>query len=782
MTPPLLDGLRVLDCSTGITGGYTAKLLGDAGADVITVEPRGGDPLRSRSASGKVTGGLFAFLHGGHRGTVGTAADEHVRALAAEADVVVESNGPRDDGVRALRDAHSHLVVVSISPFGLGAPRADRPWTEFTLQALGGSTASRGLKQTPPTHAAGELTEWYAAPYAATAAVAAWREARATGRGAHVDVSLLEVACLVGQYAPVMWQFFGKPQMPARQRIVMIPCVEPTKDGWVGFSTITGQQFQDFLALIEAIEYLDDAEMASQAGRLARADEIGPVIRAWTSRHTTDEVIERATALRIPVAPIGTGDTVTAFAHFEERGVFAAHPDGFTAPLPPWRVHGEPRPQHRSAPSLDPDSRPEWAPRPSGTTFAARHAGPLPLSGVRVIDFTMFWAGPAATHALAALGADVVKIESVQRADGMRYTSARGPGTDAWWEWGWIFHGINANKRGVTLDLDAGGGRAIAEQLVAGADIVVENYTPRVVERFGLDFEAVRRLNPRAVMVRMPGFGLDGPWRDWPGWANTMEQASGLASISGWPDTAPWIPNGQLDPVAGQHAAFLAIAGLERRARTGEGCLVELPMVEVGLTIASEQVIEWSAAGVVRERDGNHGPFAAPQGVYACAGTEQWIAISVTTDEEWRALVQALDSPDWAADRALATHDGRRAAQASLDEHLASELAARDRDEVHTALLAAGVPSAPVVNPTDLLDLDTPSARGFFEPVEHPVTGAYLVPTLPFRWTGVDRWVRRAAPTLGQDNDTVLDELGITATERARLRAEHVIGERPLGA
>jgi crotonobetainyl-CoA:carnitine CoA-transferase CaiB-like acyl-CoA transferase len=401
---------------------------------------------------------------------------------------------------------------------------------------------------------------------------------------------------------------------------------------------------------------------------------------------------------------------------------------------------------------------------------------------VRVVDFTMFWAGPAATHALAALGADVVKIESVQRADGMRYTSARGPGTDAWWEWGWIFHGINANKRGVTLDLDAAGGREIAEGLVAGADIVVENYTPRVVERFGLDFEAVRRLNPRAVMVRMPGFGLDGPWRDWPGWANTMEQASGLASISGWPDTAPWIPNGQLDPVAGQHAAFLAIAGLERRARTGEGCLVELPMVEVGLTIASEQVIEWSAAGVVRERDGNHGPFAAPQGVYACAGTEQWIAISVTTDEEWRALVQALDSPDWAADRALATHDGRRAAQASLDEHLASELAARDRDEVHTALLAAGVPSAPVVNPTDLLDLDTPSARGFFEPVEHPVTGAYLVPTLPFRWTGVDRWVRRAAPTLGQDNDTVLDELGITATERARLRAEHVIGERPLGA
>jgi crotonobetainyl-CoA:carnitine CoA-transferase CaiB-like acyl-CoA transferase len=778
----LVDGLRVLDCTTGITGGYAARLLADAGAEVVDVEPPGGDPLRRRSASGRLPGALFAFLRGGQRAVVGTPGDAQVRALAAGADVVLESAGPADDRARRLRDDHPHLAVVSISPFGLDAPGADRPWTEFTLQALCGSTASRGTKHTPPTYAAGELIEWYAAPYVATAALAAARVSHVTGRGPHVDCALLEVGCLVSQYATVMWQFFGRPEMPKRQRIVMIPCVEPTKDGWVGFSTITGQQFQDFLVLIEAFEYLDDAEMASQQGRLARADEILPVIRAWTSRHTTEEVIELATTLRIPVAPIGSGDTVTSFPHFAARGVFAEHPGGFVAPLPPWRVHGEARPSHRPAPAIDAEAAPHWAPRPVRVGAAAGGGGPLPLAGVRVLDLTMFWAGPAATHALAALGAQVVKVESPTRPDGMRFTSARPPSVDGWWEWGWIFHGVNANKLGIALDLEEQAGQELVRRIVASADLVIENYTPRVVERFGLDWDDVHRLNPRAVMVRMPGFGLDGPWRDWPGWANTMEQASGLASISGWPDTPPWIPNGQLDPVAGLHAAFLAIAALARRDRTGEGVLVELPMVEVGLTIAAEQVIEWSAIGVVRERAGNRGPFAAPQGVYGCAGEEQWLALSVASDDQWQALTDWLGAPAWADHPSLATHDGRAAAHDVLDKRLAEAFASRDRDAAVAELTGLGVPAAPVVNPSDLLDLDAPRARGFFEEVEHPVAGQYLVPAVPWRWSGIDRWIRSAAPTLGQHTDDVLSALGIGAAERARLAAEGVTGTRPRGS
>jgi crotonobetainyl-CoA:carnitine CoA-transferase CaiB-like acyl-CoA transferase len=780
-----LERLRILDFGAGIAGGYTSKLLADAGADVVHVEPPAGDPLREWSASGESPGALFAYLRAGQRSVVGSVTDPEVAALAAGADVVIDTAGPGDDAVRRLREAHRHLSVVAISPFGLEGPAADQPADEFTIQALCGSTGSRGVPDKPPTYAAGRLAEWYCGPYAATAAVAAWRQARAAGAGVLVDLSMLEVACLtMNQYTTVMWEFFGRPAMPA-MRYVMIPCVEPTRDGWVGFSTITGQQFQDFLVLIEAFDLLDDAEIASHVGRLARAAEILPRIRAWTERHTTAEIVELATALRIPVAPVGRADTVTTFEHFVEREVYGPRPGGFVAPRPPYRIedvagagtHGA---WEEPAPALGAESGAvDWEPRrPAG---AARRD--LPLQGVRVLDFTMFWAGPSATHALAALGADVVKVESVQRADGMRYTAARGPGTDRWWEWGWLYHGINANKRGITLDLSRHEGRAIAERLVEGADVVIENFTPRVMENFGLGWDRVHEVHPGAVMVRMPGFGLTGPWRDWTGWANTMEQVAGLAWISGWPDTAPWIPNGQLDPVVGWHAAFAVLVALEQRERDGgTGRLVELPMVEVGLNLAAEQVVEWSLTGARRDRDGNHGPEAAPQGCYPCEGSDEWVAISVADDAQWAALRRVMGDPAWARDASLATHPGRRAARVEIDARLSEWTAGCERDRVVADLAAAGVPAAAVRVPSTIVGIDQLRARGFFEPVAHPVTGEYEVPTVPFRWSGIDRWVHRAAPTLGQHTDEVLAAAGVDADTRARLATEGVTGTHPAGA
>ncbi len=769
----LLEGTRVLDAAGGIAGGYTAKLLGDLGAEVIVAEPAGGDPLRRRGTSAAARGALFAFLHGGHRAVL--ASNEETRDLATSADVALTSADALGASLVELRATNPRLVVVSLSAFGSSVTDAGRPTTEFTLQAQCGSTASRGTRETPPTYAAGDLVEWYAAPYAATAATAARRSARTTGRGAHIDLSLLEVGCLTSQYATVMRQFYGDPPMPARQRIVMTPCVEPSADGWVGFSTITGQQFQDFLALIEAYDLLDDAEMASQPGRLKRADEIIPRIRAWTTAHTTEEIVARASALRIPVSPIGDATSVTGFDQFVERGVYAAHPDGFTAPLPPWRIHGEARDTHRCAPMLGEHQGSTWSPRVAPDVRHEDRAR-LPLEGVRVVDFTMFWAGPSATHALAALGAEVIKVESVQRPDGMRFTSARPPEVDRWWEWGWLFCGLNANKIGITLDLESEVGRDLALRLVATADVVVENYTPRVMERFGLGWETVRATNSTAVMVRMPGFGLDGPWRDRPGWANTMEQACGLAAISGWPDGPPWIPNGQLDPVAGQHAALLAVAALERRDATGDGVLVELPMVEVGCVIAAEPVIEHSIDGTVRRRAGNRSPWCCPQGVYRAAGKEQWIAVSVATDEQWRSLAHWLDAADWAI---AASFDDRRDRHDDIDALITARCAGLDRDTAVEALCTVGVPAAAVTNPTDLDGLAAPVERGFFEAIDHPVTGTARIPTVPWRWTQIDSWLHSPAPTLGEHTDAVLSGLGLDRDTLGRLRAERIIGEAP---
>ena len=210
--------------------------------------------------------------------------------------------------------------------------------------------------------------------------------------------------------------------------------------------------------------------------------------------------------------------------------------------------------------------------------------------------------------------------------------------SDQWWEYSAFFLAANTNKLGLTLDLDQDRGRALLLQLVERADLVVENFTPRVLEAFDLGWDVIHATNPRAVMVRMPAFGLTGPWRDRPGFAQTMEQITGLAWLTGHVDDQPRIQRGPCDPNGGLHAAFAALVGLAQRDRTGSGCLVEAPMFEAALNVAAEPVIEWSAYGNRIARYGNRGPAAAPQGLYACAGWEQWLALAVATDEQWSAL------------------------------------------------------------------------------------------------------------------------------------------------
>jgi crotonobetainyl-CoA:carnitine CoA-transferase CaiB-like acyl-CoA transferase len=408
----------------------------------------------------------------------------------------------------------------------------------------------------------------------------------------------------------------------------------------------------------------------------------------------------------------------------------------------------------------------------------SRDDNSLPLEGLQILDFTAFWAGPAATHMLAALGAEVVKVESVQRPDGMRYTTTA-PRAEQWWEWCPVFHGANAGKRGITLAMNDPEGLALAKRLIAGADAVIENFTPRVMENFGLDWNAIHASNPRAVMVRMPAFGLDGPWRDRTGFAQTMEQLTGMAWVTGFADGPPLIPRGACDPFAGMHAVLALLSALEERDRTGVGMLVEVTMVEAALNAAAEQVVEHSADGTLLGRHGNRGPVAAPQGLYACAGAERWLALAVVTDDHWDALRELMGHPAWAQ-----TID-RRAEHDRVDEELAAWCADRQLDDLVEELAAVGVPAAPVIVPRDIADNPQMRARRFFEALAHPVTGTHELPGLPFRFVsrGEQPWYRSAAPTLGQHNHEVLrEQLGLDDAEIEGLRARHVIGDRPLGA
>ncbi|MEI8000724.1 MAG: CoA transferase [Actinomycetes bacterium] len=781
-----MRGIRVVDLSTGITGPYCTKMLADAGADVVKVEPATGDALRrwGASAGDREPGALFEFLHTTRRSVVGGVDDPEVRTLCLAADVVVHDAAPGTFPVAELHATRPDLVVVSVSPYGQDGPWRDRPATEFTLQADCGSIASRGLLDAPPFAAGGRIGEWVTGTYGALAVAAAVREARRSGHGEHIDLAQLAVMSLtMNTYSMLGAEMMGWPPAAGPPRTVETPSIEPTADGYVCFTTNSAQQLQDFLVLIGRPDQLDEPDWARPGPRFARRDEFLALAHAYTTARTNAEVLSEAELLRIPAGPVGNGATVTTFDHFVAQGTFVESPSGrFRQPRVPYRITGwEPTP-FRRAPGLGEHTDAiGWDERPPTPPSDERR---LPLDGVRVLDLTAWWAGPAAGHLLAILGADVIKVESVTRPDLMRYSAAKQPPTEQWYEWGFIFHGANNTKRGITLDLTAEEGRALLLRLVEQSDVLIENFTPRVMDNFGLDFDALHAVNPRLVMTRMPAFGLSGPWRERTGFAQSMESITGMAWMTGWADGPPVLPRGACDPLAAAHAMFATLLALAEAERTGEGRLVEVTMIEAALNVAAEAIVEYEASGTLLTRDGNRSPVAAPQGLYACRGTERWLALACATDAHWDALRTVLGDPEWARDPAFAVAAGRRAHHDLLDTHLAAFAADHPVDELVERLAAAGVPAARAVDPRDIAVNPQLLHRNFFEPEDHPVCGVQRVPNAPWKFAGNERpWLRRPAPTLGQHNAEVLGGLlGLDADELDRLTAAGIIGDRPKGA
>ena len=824
MTKILKDFLTA-EFAEGVAGQYVGKMLADAGADVVKVEPEGGCALRGWSvasvpgvkASGKSSnaktgvqeetdGAFFQYLNTGKRSLVGAAegiaASSDADAVANNpafarlleiADIVIEDSLPQSL-LSELQQQRPDVVVISFSPYGRLSSEADQPATEFTLQARAGGIGKRGRLENPPVQAGGRIGEWMAGVCGAVGGLAAAQRAKATGRGEHVDVSLYEgLVISTNIYAFLLASLSGNWDVQIPHRNLEMPSIEPSADGFVGFCTMAQQQFQDFLRMIGAEDWVDDPVISSPFERWAARDMFFERVHAWTKARTTDEIVGIASSLRIPVSLIGNGEIVPTFEAFEGRGMFVENPSGgFIQPRRPYLIHGlempelEPVPELGEAtvadieslaerkaeikPAAKPDAKPSVSP-------------PLPLEGIRIIECTGWWAGPIAGQTLAQLGADIIKVESTQRPDGMRFASVKPPTEDKWWEWGMVYHGVNTNKRAITLNLTDPEGRAVLEKLVATADVLIENYTPRVMDNFGLTWEHLSAVNPELIMVRMPGFGLSGPWRDNTGFAQTMEQMSGMAYLTGYPDEPPQIPRGPCDPVAGLHASFAVLLALEERRQSGKGKLVEVAMIDAALNVAAEALVEFSAADILMERVGNSCYGLAPQGVYPCSEHETWVGISAATDEQWQALAQAIGQAGLANDPTLAIWQDRWLRRDELDEAISEWTKQHACEEAADLLLAAGVPAAVVEIDRHVGRDALLWERGFFVETEHPVAGAHGYPAVPFRYAShTEPWINRHPPTVGEHNEEVLGELGYSAEDMAGLQERKVIGDRPLFA
>jgi len=772
-----LAGMRVLEMGSRVAVPYLSRMLADAGADVCKVESPVGDPFRRGSSAGATIDGdgdsaWFRYLNGGKRSVVLDLDSEPGRArlldLLADVDLVLDDHQPAVAarlGISAgdLRAANPAAVVATVTAFGTTGPWADRPADDLILQALVGATEVRGFPGVEPVSVGGELGGFVTAAFAAGPVLAATLAARSGGGGVHLDFSHFEAMMHAFQtYRPMYEAFAPEARFP---RMVMIPSIEPASDGMVGFCCVTGQQWHDFCAMVGAPEMAEDEGLENFFGRMHRRQEVWEKIHAFTTLHTVDELVELANAFRIPAGPVATGDVLPTLDHFVERSMFVEHPQGFIAPRPPFRFSDSVLEPRRPAPALgDEGSVPEPTAGPVLGTDPAQ-----PLAGLRVLDLSTFWAGPIAANLLRVLGADLVKVESHVRLDGMRWAS--GLQKDLLWEWSPCYHGANVGKTLVTLDLSDPRGIEVLERMVAGADVILESFSPRVTEEWGVTWEWIQGINPRAVFLRAPAYGLDGPWRDRGGFAMTMEQVGGLANRTGHVDGPLLVPMGPVDTLAGMHSAFAVIAALADRERTGLGQLVEVPLVEVALQASAEQVVEPSAGGPLLGPTGNRAPGCSPSGLYPTLEEDRWLAVSVSDDSQWEALVGVVadlvgvDRADvGAVDLALTAWTTQRAGRESAEE-----------------LWRAGVPAAWCEHPNDTGASPQHDARGFLHWKEHPVVGSTPYFAFPFQVDGMHLALGGPAPVLDEHTDVVLGSLGYDEAAIAGLREAGVTGDWPVG-
>ena len=812
------DGVRVVELGSGISAAFGARLLADFGADVIKVEDLDGDASR---LAGPFPGdmphpersGSFLYLNFNKRGvsldSESATGKELLQALFSDADAVIENLGAGSfDALTSGLVLPPNLVVCSVSPYGQDGPKAGYVASEISACASGGLMYMTGTDDRPPVKEAFNQAGHLAGVNAAAATLAAVRQARRSGVGQRIDISEQETVAMTIFPALNVYSHTGADVKRAPTTLPKLATSQAmeSSDGWVMPSDagidVWWETFAEFVACPELLEW----PFAGRESRHQHEDAIDAIVAPVFRGRTKADLFHGGQERGLTMSSIQTSEDVANCPHLDERGYFVTqdHPAAGTIRMPGMvpltcgvvdRTPSRPAPllgQHTEAvvqalkASFRPSSDGDHLPR--GAAPETDHG--LPLDGVRILELGMVFVLPLATTPLAALGADVIKIESAIRPDSVRSGPMPGntPRPGAYNHAG-NFHLLNRNKRGIAVDLTTDRGREIVLDLVRVSDVVAENFTPRVLHNLGLDYEQLRRVNPGIILLSSSGFGQTGPWRNYKAYGPTTESVDGLMHLTGYPDRPPTRAGAGgfgvafTDVAGAYYGTYSILAALEYRDRTGKGLWLDLSHYEAGAATLPEPMLDFTMNAKVHVRAGNRHQDRAPQGAYPCQGEDEWVAISISSDDQFDTLVQTLglDGSDW--DR-FATVEQRRRDHDRLDVWLGSATRSWPPAKLETTLQAAGIEAARLLSPRDVWLDPQLRSRGFVELVEAPTyapeIGPRVFPRPAWRMSGAHPTTTSSAPAFGQHTTEVLAGfLGLTGNDNAELERDGVTANSP---
>ncbi len=812
MSSPLLAGWTVLDL-TDHRGDVGPYVLADLGADVVKVEPPEGCPTRHGGPSAH----HFAAYNSNKRliGLTGSRLDDRatVLALAAGAHVVFDSGPPGrlaalGIGDDDLAEANPTVVRVLVTPFGADGPRADQPASELTVAALGGPMRLQGTAERAPVHFSVPQAWRHTGAEAAVAALVAHQRMLRTGQPQWVDVSAQAAMTWTMLNAMEAHAVQGRDVERNGSRLSLAIDVQlrlDAADGWavaVPTARLAGPLCRWLIddGIVDAS--WADIDWATYDHRAISGQPTEVPMEAVTDavlelcrRHTRRELFERGLTFGATLAPLNDVADLLAFDHLKARSFWAPvagrgeDPAAVSFPGAFTRIDGERPAVTRGwpGPGPAPSHAASGAPAPGAPRTARAQRGAdgggrpeaaleLPLAGLKVVDFSWIGVGPITAKALADHGATVIRVESERRVDGLRlqppYKDGE-PGLNR----SNFFGAFNTSKLGLSLDLKNPAGLDVARQLVDWADVVLESFTPGTFAGLGLGYEVVSAHHEDLIMVSTSLLGPGSAVSGTAGYGYHAAAIAGFQGLVGWPDLPPDGPYlAYTDTIAPRFLATTVLAALDRRRRTGQGCLIEAAQLEIALQLLAPELLAYQVTGELPARRGNRAPDVAPQGAYPTRGHDQWLALTVPDDEAWARLVDLLGRPPWALDPALAAVAGRHAAHDEIDDRLGRWTADQDGAELERRLAGAGIPAGVVQASSQLAADPQYQHRGFYRHLEHAEVGMIPYAGHQYRIAGYDHGPRTAAPCLGQHTWEVLtDILGLNPEEVAELAASDAL-------